>query len=179
MVGGKSTKPKIKMMCSLGTSAWTQRPPRYHNRRPDRIQDRAHGLVKSRDPVRKERPWSPGRNVWSTCRRNRFLAQRRGPLMQTWFDAVGSPIRKRLVMEPVFGVSGHRPTPSTARPMVLTGPHMAPFGSQSGGGLPPKGKHLSDYHVCYVPKEARLMDPFAKLTPLIWWQTTPCNTKEV
>ena len=32
--------------------------------------------------------------------------------------------------------------------------------------------------MCYVPKEARLMDPFAKLTPLFWWQTTPCNTKE-
>ena len=30
----------------------------------------------------------------------------------------------------------------------------------------------------YVPKEARLMDPFAKPTPLFWWQTTPCNTKE-
>ena len=30
----------------------------------------------------------------------------------------------------------------------------------------------------YVPKEARLMDPFAKLTPLFWWQTTPCNTKK-
>ena len=22
------------------------------------------------------------------------------------------------------------------------------------------------------------MDPFAKPTPLFWWQTTPCNTKE-
>ena len=22
------------------------------------------------------------------------------------------------------------------------------------------------------------MDPFAKLTPLYWWQTTPCSTKE-
>lgn len=74
--------------------------------------------------------------------------------MQTWFDAVGSPIRKRLVMEPVFGASGHRHTPSTARPMVLTGPHMAPFGSQSGGGLPPKCKHLPDYHVVFERQDA-------------------------
>ena len=40
-------------------------------------------------------------------------------------------------------------------------------------------KMFTDSHnTCYVPKEARFMDPFAKPTPLIWWQTTPCNTKE-
>ena len=39
-------------------------------------------------------------------------------------------------------------------------------------------KLYSQIHLCYVPKEARLMDPFAKTTPLFWWQTTPCNTKE-
>ena len=27
--------------------------------------------------------------------------------------------------------------------------------------------------MCYVPKEARLMDTFAKLIPLFCWQTTP------
>ena len=29
-----------------------------------------------------------------------------------------------------------------------------------------------------MPKEARLMDPSAKITPLVCWQTTPCEFKK-